>query len=514
MNDGLSVLNGSITNGLTNFAIMFGQIEERDLFNFDNTYIELPEDFYQKVSPSSAVAPELISFNTDLARELGANLETIDEKKLTDVFSGKEILPGSIPIAQAYAGHQFGNFVPSLGDGRAILLGEIITPKGLRFDIQLKGSGQTPFSRRGDGRSALGPVIREYILSEAMHALKIPTTRALAAVTSGDQVHRESIVPGGILTRVASSHIRVGTFEYFSCRENFSAVKQLADYAINRHYHELMGSENIYFEFFQAVAKRKLSLVAKWMSVGFIHGVMNTDNTSICGETIDFGPCAFMDQFNYQKVFSSIDRNGRYAYQNQANMALWNLSSLANCLVPIMDMDSDKVSTLFKEEFEDLSEHFTTLWIQEMGKKLGLFSVIQADQALIHGWLQYLEKENLDFTNSFQDLTVLLSQSESQNIFKRTTEFDHFLSSWKKRLKQQPQDIEESKNLMQQTNPVFIPRNHQVEKAIAQAMEGNYEHFHRLNHVLANPFTDQEEHQALRDAPKEDEVVHQTFCGT
>ena len=514
MNDGLSVLNGSITNGLTNFAIMFGQIEERDLFNFDNTYIELPEDFYQKVSPSSAVAPKLISFNTDLARELGANLETIDEKKLTDVFSGKEILPGSIPIAQAYAGHQFGNFVPSLGDGRAILLGEIITPKGLRFDIQLKGSGQTPFSRRGDGRSALGPVIREYILSEAMHDLKIPTTRALAAVTSGDQVHRESIVPGGILTRVASSHIRVGTFEYFSYRENISAVKQLADYAINRHYHELMGSENIYFEFFQAVAKRKLSLVAKWMSVGFIHGVMNTDNTSICGETIDFGPCAFMDQFNYQKVFSSIDRNGRYAYQNQANMALWNLSSLANCLVPIMDMDSDKVSTLFKKEFEDLSEHFTTLWIQEMGKKLGLFSVTQADQALIHGWLQYLEKENLDFTNSFQDLTDLLSQSEAQNIFKRTTEFDHFLLSWKKRLKQQPQDIEESKNLMQQSNPIFIPRNHQVEKAIAQAMEGNYEHFHRLNHVLANPFTDQEEHQALRDAPKEDEVVHQTFCGT
>jgi uncharacterized protein YdiU (UPF0061 family) len=489
------------------------------LFNFDNTYIELPEDFYQKVNPSSAVAPTLIAFNTELAKELGANLEIIDEKKLTDVFSGKEILPGSIPIAQAYAGHQFGHFVPSLGDGRAILLGEIVSPKGLRFDLQLKGSGRTTFSRRGDGRSALGPVIREYILSEAMHALKIPTTRALAAVTTGDQVYRESIVPGGILTRVASSHIRVGTFEYFAYRENFSAVKQLTDYTINRHYHELIGSENIYIEFFKAVAKRKLSLVAKWMSVGFIHGVMNTDNTSISGETIDFGPCAFMDQFNDQKVFSSIDRNGRYAYSNQANMALWNLSSLANCLIPLMDTDSDEISTILKEEFENLSEYFNTLWIQEMGKKLGLFSVTQEDQGLIKDWLDYLEKESLDFTNSFQDLTGFLnqdelSQGESQNIFKRTTEFDHFLSSWKKRLNQQPQNIEESKNLMQQINPVFIPRNHQVEKAIAQAMEGNYEHFHRLNHVLANPFTDQEEYQALRDAPKEDEVVHQTFCGT
>lgn len=484
------------------------------MFNFDNTYLELPEDFYQKVSPSSAVAPKLISFNTDLARELGANLDAIDEKKLTDVFSGKEILPGSVPIAQAYAGHQFGNFVHSLGDGRAILLGEIVTPEGLRFDIQLKGSGRTTFSRRGDGRSALGPVIREYIVSEAMHALNIPTTRALAAVTSGDQVYRESIVPGGILTRIASSHIRVGTFEYFSCRENFRAVKQLADYAITRHYPELVSSDNIYFEFFKAVAKRKLSLVARWMSVGFIHGVMNTDNTSISGETIDFGPCAFMDHFNDQKVFSSIDRNGRYAYSNQANMALWNLSSLANCLFPLMDTDSDDMSTLLNEEFDSLSEYFNTLWVQEMGKKLGLFSVTQADQLLIKAWLHYLEKERLDFTNSFQDLIGILNQGESQTIFKRTTEFNHFLSSWEKRLNQQPQDREESKNLMQQSNPVFIPRNHQVEKAIAKAMQGNYEHFHRLNHVLANPFTHQEKHQALRDAPQEDEVVHQTFCGT
>ena len=488
--------------------------EGKNLFNFNNTYIKLPEDFYQKVNPSSAVSPKLITFNTELAEELGANLEGIDEKNLTDIFSGKEILPGSMPIAQAYAGHQFGHFVPSLGDGRAILLGEVVTPEGQRFDIQLKGSGQTPFSRRGDGRSALGPVIREYIISEAMHALKIPTTRALAAVTSGEQVYRESIVPGGILTRVASSHIRVGTFEYFSCRENFSAVKQLADYSINRHYQELNGSDNLYFEFFKAVAKRKLSLVAKWMSVGFIHGVMNTDNTSISGETIDFGPCAFMDQFHYQKVFSSIDRNARYAYQNQADMAIWNLSSLANCLIPLMHKSTDDIPDILQQEFENLSEYFNILWIQEMGKKLGLFSVTQEDKELIHNWLHYLEKEQLDFTNSFQDLSSLLNQDDSQNSLKRTTELEHFLSSWRKRLTQQPQSIEDSKILMQQSNPVYIPRNHQVEKAISQAMEGNYEHFHRLNRVLANPFSIQEEHQALRKAPQEDEIVHQTFCGT
>ncbi len=484
------------------------------MFHFDNTYIKLHEDFYQKVWPSSAVAPELITFNKELARELGANFESMDEQELVNVFSGKEILPNSVPIAQAYAGHQFGHFVPSLGDGRAILLGETVTPKGLRFDIQLKGSGRTPFSRRGDGCSALGPVIREYIVSEAMHALKIPTTRALAAVTSGDQVFRENSVPGGILTRVASSHIRVGTFEYFSCRDNLSAVKQLADYSINRHYPELKTSDNCYLDFFKAVAKRKLSLVAKWMSVGFIHGVMNTDNTSINGETIDFGPCAFMDQFNYEKVFSSIDRNGRYAYQNQASMALWNLSSLANCLVPLMDKTPDEMSTVFEEEFERLSEYFTSLWVQEMGKKLGLFSVTEEDKGLIHNWLHYLEKEGLDFTNSFQDLITLLSHSESQTLFKRTTELEHFVSSWEQRLAQQSQDREASKNLMQQSNPVFIPRNHQIEKAIAEGMEGNYEHFHRLNLVLANPFTNQDEHQDLKEAPKESEVVHQTFCGT
>ncbi|WP_198263177.1 protein adenylyltransferase SelO [sulfur-oxidizing endosymbiont of Gigantopelta aegis] len=495
------------------------------MFNFDNSYTTLAEDFYQAIMPSSAVAPQLIAFNTRLANELGIDYDGIDEQSLANIFSGKTILPGSKPISQAYAGHQFGNFVPSLGDGRAILLGEIITPKGLRVDVQLKGAGKTPFSRGGDGRSALGPVIREYIVSEAMHALNIPTTRALAAVTSGEQVYRDNsyqnnLVPGGILTRIASSHIRVGTFEYFASRQEYANVKQLADYAIKRHYPELLGQENIYLAFFRAVAKRKLSLVAKWMSVGFIHGVMNTDNNSISGETLDFGPCAFMDQFSEQKVFSSIDRNSRYAYSNQANIALWNISSLANCLVPIMGIEPDDVSALFDQEFEILSDYSKTVWAQAMGNKLGIFSATQEDLGLINNWLHYLENENLDFTNSFHDLAAVLHQNSAQTDDKINTklktskEFEQFLSAWKNRLQQQSQDIEASESLMQQHNPLFIPRNHQVEKAIVQAMEGNYKHFHRLNHVLGTPFTEQEAHQDLKAPPKEDEIVQQTFCGT
>ena len=295
------------------------------MFDFDNSYAKLPTDFYKAAKPSSAFTPELITFNKTLATELGADFDGFSDNELAEIFSGKKLLPGAMPIALAYAGHQFGNFVPSLGDGRALLLGEIVAPSGKRYDIQLKGSGRTSFSRRGDGCSALGPVIREYILCEAMNALSIPTTRALAAVTSGENVRREDITPGGIFTRVASSHIRIGTFEYFIYRKDIDAIKQLADYTINRHYPELNDSENKYYELFKSVSKRKLSLVAKWMSVGFIHGVMNTDNSSICGETIDFGPCAFMDNFHYDKVFSSIDRDGRYAYHNQGNIALWKM---------------------------------------------------------------------------------------------------------------------------------------------------------------------------------------------
>jgi len=489
------------------------------VFNFDNTYINLPETFYQKIKPSSASSPQLIAFNKSLATELGAEVDKLDEQFLTDIFSGQSILSGSEPIALAYAGHQFGHFVPSLGDGRAVLLGEIIATDGKRYDIQLKGAGQTSFSRRGDGRSALGPVIREYILSEAIHALNIPTTRALAAVTSGEMVRREGILPGGIFTRVASSHIRIGTFEYFAYKKDYQALKQLADYAINRHYPELNTSKTKYFEFLQAVSRRKLSLVAKWMGVGFIHGVMNTDNSSISGETIDFGPCAFMDHFRYDKVFSSIDRDGRYAYHNQGNIALWNLSSLAQCLIPLMGSDTDEWLKKVKRELDDLSEFFLNQWIQLMGQKLGIFSAEPNDQSLINQFLSYLEKENLDYTNSFNALYKIIDKSMDENdklvnYFTKNKEFEQFFSNWKARLQKQSQDISKIKALMVQNNPVFIPRNHQVEKAISYAIAGQYDHFHQLLTVLSKPFTFQEEFQDFMAPPQEDEVIHQTFCGT
>jgi len=489
------------------------------VFNFHNTYIKLPETFYQKISPSSAYSPQLIAFNQSLATELGSKVEELDEQYLAEIFSGQSILSGSEPIALAYAGHQFGHFVPSLGDGRAVLLGEVIASDGKRYDIQLKGAGQTAFSRRGDGRSALGPVIREYILSEAMHALNIPTTRALAAVTSGEMVHREKTLPGGIFTRVASSHIRVGTFEYFAYKKDYQALKQLADYAINRHYPELNSSTAKYFEFFQAVSRQKLSLVAKWMGVGFIHGVMNTDNSSISGETIDFGPCAFMDHFRYDKVFSSIDRDGRYAFKNQGNMALWNLSSLAQCIIPLMGSDTDEWLKKIKQELDDLSQFFLNQWIQIMGQKLGIYSAAANDQTLINQFLTYLEKENLDYTNSFYFLSEHIDKSFEEsntltNYFIQNKAFEQFLSNWKTRLNQQSQDILNVKTLMAQNNPVFIPRNHQVEKAIAQAVSGQYEHFHQLLKVLSKPFTFQQEFQDFMAPPKEDEIVHQTFCGT
>lgn len=484
------------------------------MFNFDNTYIKLPESFYQEVKPSSAVQPQLISYNHQLAKSLGIISEGVDVATLAEIYSGKKILEGTQPIAHAYAGHQFGHFVPQLGDGRAILLGEVLALNGQRFDIQLKGAGPTPFSRNGDGCSAIGPVIREYLLSEAMHALKVPTSRALAAVTTGDLVFREAAFPGAILTRTASSHIRVGTFEYFASRNNNEAVKILADYCINRHYPDIQQSENVYLEFLQAVAHRQLSLVSQWMSIGFIHGVMNTDNSSICGETIDFGPCAFMDQFALDKVFSSIDRNGRYAYDQQGQIAVWNLSSLANCLIPIIDPEQDKAITLTENLINSLPDFFYTQWSAEMGKKIGLYSATKEDIGLITVWLKYLHSENLDFTNSFRQLAIALKDNAPNQYFKQTNTFDEFYTTWQKRLEAQEQPQNQAISLMNQTNPVFIPRNHQVERAIQMANNGDYCLFERLNAILSTPFEDQPDAEDYKKLPTKEEEVHQTFCGT
>jgi uncharacterized protein YdiU (UPF0061 family) len=424
------------------------------------------------------------------------------------------LLPDSQPIAQAYAGQQFGHFVPQLGDGRALLLGEVIGTDKRRYDIQLKGAGQTPFSRNGDGRSAIGPVIREYLLSEAMHALGIPTTRALAAVTSGDLVFREEALPGAILTRAASSHIRVGTFEYFSSRKDWSSLKQLTDYCINRHYPELADSHSPYLGFLEAVGKRQISLVTQWMGIGFIHGVMNTDNTSICGETIDFGPCAFMDHFAFNRVFSSIDRQGRYAYDQQGQMAFWNLSSLANCLTPIIDDDSKKATQQIKDVMERLPDFFNQQSSLVMGKKLGLAEATPDDLPLVSLWLRYLQDENLDFSRSFRALSSLLEAKATTTALPQTAGFTQFYTAWQQRLTKQSENTATSLSLMKRSNPCYIPRNHLVEKAIALATHGDYSLFYRLNTLWSSPFEEQANSVEFTLAPTTEEAITQTFCGT
>tara|TARA_Y100001970_G_scaffold287323_1_gene411708 strand:- start:22 stop:1485 length:1464 start_codon:yes stop_codon:yes gene_type:complete len=469
---------------------------------FSNTYSDLGSNFGQSIEPSSAVDPELILFNHDLASFLGIDSSSASENELAGIFSGKTILEKSRPFAMAYAGHQFGHFVPQLGDGRAILLGEVEASNRKYYDLQLKGAGQTAFSRRGDGRSSLGPVIREYIVSEAMHALGVPSTRALAAVTTGETVYREDALPGGILTRVASSHIRVGTFEYFAYRKDEEELKVLVDYAIKRHHPDLSNEDEKYFEFFKAVARRKLKLVAKWMGLGFIHGVMNTDNTTISGETIDFGPCAFMDIFSHDKVFSSIDHQGRYSYHNQGSIALWNLSCLASCLVPLLGLSQTEAQKKFEPEFETLTAFFKDAWRDVMAKKMGIFTATSKDNKLINEFLKYLEENKMDFTNSFRELPKRLNDSEG--IYKQV----------KKRLEEQAETFEEAISLMDSVNPYIIPRNHLVERSIDLSIKEDYSLFKRMVEAFKEPYKENQNHLDLTLPPKPDEIVYQTFCGT
>jgi uncharacterized protein YdiU (UPF0061 family) len=475
------------------------------MINFNNTYKNLPDNFHSYTEAEKVSSPTLLAFNRELAIEtLGIDISDYSDEELTNIFSGQTIPEGAANIALAYAGHQFGNFVPRLGDGRALLLGEVVNKENQRFDIQLKGSGQTTFSRGGDGKSSLGPVIREYILSEAMHKLGIPTTRSLAAVVTGDFVYRETPLPGGIFTRVASSHIRIGTFEYFSAQGDIESLKTLTNYTIDRHFPHIKNDDNIYISFLKEVAKVQSSLIAKWMRVGFIHGVMNTDNMSISGETIDFGPCAFMDNFSFKKKFSSIDRYGRYAYDNQMNIAIWNLSRLANSLIPLIN-ESPKLAI---EELENLFEKFPNqyqdVYLKEMISKFGLFELKNNDDKLIHSFLEHLEKEGLDFTLSFRKL---IEEPESFSELE-------FYSLWQERLQSQEQKVEQSIELMSNANPVFIPRNHQVERAIQAALQGDYSIFHTMNDFLKNPYESQMEYSEFMLAPKASERVLATFCGT
>ena len=466
-----------------------------------NSYKTLPNRFYQQVTAEKFDDPELIAFNKELANELGLDFSDKDDDALAKIFSGQSLIPGSEPIAQAYAAHQFGHFVPELGDGRAVLLGDVAD-----FDIQLKGSGRTRFSRQGDGRSALGPVIREYILSEAMNAHEIPTTRALAAVATNEEVVRDGIEPGGIFTRVAPSHIRVGTFQYFATREDTEGLEALLNFSIKRHYPEIQSLEYSQraLAFIEAVALAQAKLIAKWMSVGFIHGVMNTDNFSIGGFTLDYGPCAFMDEFNYDKVFSSIDRNGRYRYSNQPQIGQWNILRLSECLIPLIDQDSKiaiaKIEGLVESIFPKFEEYRWSLF----SEKFGIKDFKHEDIDLMKIFLDYLEENQLDFTSSFYHLPELY-ENRYDNLKEKPKLLD-FVSKWQLRVPELPN--------LSNINPWIIPRNHHVQIAIERAYTGNFSHFHQMVEALKSPFTKTAEKNPFSVPPKPEERVLKTFCGT
>ena len=486
---------------------------------FDNSYARLPDLFFAPVDPSPVEAPRLIAFNRALAEDLGLDADAL-ERHGAGYFSGNVPLPGSLPLAMAYAGHQFGQFVPQLGDGRAILLGEVIDRDGRRRDIQLKGAGQTPYSRRGDGRAALGPVLREYIVSEAMHALGIPTTRALAAVATGQPVYRDRVLPGAVFTRVAASHIRVGTFQFFAARGDAENVRVLADHVIDRHYPALKGAEHPYLALLDAVADRQASLIAKWLGVGFIHGVMNTDNMTVSGETIDFGPCAFMDRYDPRTVYSSIDRNGRYAFGNQPAIGQWNIARLAEALLALLDDDQDKAVTMANEAVGRFMDRFQDHWKAVIRAKIGLGAdEEESDQELIRDLLVTLYEQKADYTLAFRRLADA-AESEAaddalQDLLETTGTLAPWLALWRARLAREAGTPQARAAAMRGVNPAFIPRNHKVEEALAAAVDhGDFSLFSALNDVLARPYEDQPAFSTYAVPPKPGEEITATFCGT
>jgi len=479
-------------------------------WRFDNTYARLPGALHAAAIPARVREPRVSILNHRLATELGLDLDGLSPEAAAGLFAGQSLPEGSQPIAQAYAGHQFGHFT-MLGDGRAILLGEHRTPSGQLVDIQFKGPGQTPFSRRGDGRAALGPMLREYIISEAMAALGIPTTRSLAVVTTGEPVYRTSELKGAILTRVAASHIRVGTFEYLAARDDASDLKTLADYALDRHYPDLVDAPFKYLEFLRAVVDRQASLIARWQLVGFIHGVMNTDNMAISGETIDYGPCAFMNVYRPGTVFSSIDHAGRYAYANQPVIAKWNLARFAEALLPLLDPDEEKAIATAMEALGEFTTLFDRYWLTGMRRKLGLESAEDDDLDLIRSLLDWMEKARADFTNTFRDLSFGTIPPGDRY---RDPEFRTWYSRWTGRLEAEGPRDSSTPALMQSVNPAVIPRNHRVEEALSAAEDqGDLTVLHRLLAVLESPFAiaaDSTHYQA----PPPDDGSYRTFCGT
>ncbi|QJB56479.1 protein adenylyltransferase SelO [Pseudodesulfovibrio sp. zrk46] len=484
--------------------------------SFDNTYARLPEIFYQRIEPTPVERPGLIRLNTALAGTLGLDLPD-DKSKLANIFSGNELLEGMEPLAQAYAGHQFGHFVPQLGDGRAVLLGEVVAPDNRRFDIQLKGSGKTRFSRGGDGRSPLGPVLREYIVSEAMHAFGIPTSRALAMVTTGETVHREEDHPGGVITRVASSHIRIGTFEFFAARHLENEVRILADYVIDRHYPEVRTDANPYAALYEHICLAHARLVAKWMGVGFIHGVMNTDNTALSGETIDYGPCAFMDHYAPDRVFSSIDVQGRYAYNNQPTIAQWNMACLGGCLLPLLSEDEAEARSIGESVLQTFTPAFKNEYQNVMCSKIGL-AACDAHFQQVKALLNLMHEHHVDFTVAFRQLCDVPRSADASERFTALFESRDAITAWLKDWRTQidaTTSQEDASKLMRRSNPTFIPRNHRIEAAIRAAEDHNdFSLAHRLIDILKNPFEDQPEHAEYMEPPQPEERVRQTFCGT
>lgn len=458
-------------------------------------------------------SPKLIILNYPLAKSLGLNVLELQSNDGIEVFAGNQIPEGALPLAQAYAGHQFGHFT-MLGDGRAILLGEQITPLGQRVDVQLKGSGRTPYSRGGDGRAALGPMLREYIISEAMHALGIPTTRSLAVVTTGESVIRETEQPGAILTRVAASHLRVGTFEYASEWGTVEELKVLADYTLERHFLHMDGDDNKYLFLLQQVIKRQASLISKWQLVGFIHGVMNTDNMTLSGETIDYGPCAFMDTYDPATVFSSIDRRGRYAYGNQPQMAQWNLARFAETLLPLLHHNQNEAIKIAQDAILSFNQLYHYNWMRGMRAKLGIFNEEQQDEFLVEELLSMMQKYQADYTNTFRELTLDKWAHSNMALFS-AEEFVKWYKLWQERLSRQQQSKESSYQLMRNSNPAIIPRNHRVEEALEAAVkQGDYTVMERLLNALSNPYAYSPEQDEYSMLPSQSSCGYRTFCGT
>ena len=477
-------------------------------WHFDNTYSKLSKTFREEIKPTPVHDPKLVILNNKLAQDLNLNFSKLDNKDLAKLFSGNSLPEHTNTIAQAYAGHQFGHFT-MLGDGRAVLLGEHIVNKNNRFDIQFKGSGRTSFSRNGDGRAVLGPMLREYIISEAMHSLNIPTTRSLAVVSTGEKVVRENLLPGAILTRVASSHIRVGTFQYIAAKQNIDELYILVDYTINRHYPEIKSSKNKALDLLNLVMQKQCDLVVNWMRVGFIHGVMNTDNMAISGETIDYGPCAFMDTYNPKTVFSSIDKFGRYSFSNQPPITKWNLARFAECLIPLIHKDENEAIKIATEKIDNFQKIYETKWLNMMRDKLGLFDEDINDKKLINDLLIWMENSKADYTNTFCHLmNIKIKNSE---IYKDKN-FISWFNEWQKRLSSYNNSKEKSLDLMKASNPIIIPRNHKVEEALHAADKGDLEKLNRLLSILSKPYEINEAIEEYQLPNYNNE--YQTFCGT